>query len=193
MIPSETPEKGLLGILCLCAPLPYPEYPGELRMVTTTVGERIRAVRLERGLTGDHMAEHLGISRPYYTQLEGGKRRLTVHHLQQIARILEVPIGSLCGEPIPYEARVPWRGRRRHLRPMDGPDLVEVLRPVLKKDAEGGAAWVRACHLFIQRSRGIHAHFCCVLLPYHNWSHRNKTAEAVVSVSQILTEPVSAN
>ena len=111
-------------------------------MANRSVGATIRAVRAAQGLTGAEMAQELGISRPSYTQLEGGKRRLSVHILQQIARILDVPIGSLCGELIPHTATVPWRGRGRHLRPINAPDLIAVLRSTLGRDAQAGAAWL---------------------------------------------------
>ena len=58
----------------------------------------IKTFRQERGLRAIDMADRIGISRPYYTQLERGTRRLSVSNLIAIAGVLKVSIGELCGE-----------------------------------------------------------------------------------------------
>ena len=62
------------------------------------LGKRIRAFRQAKELTAREVAKALGISRPYYTQLEGGKRRLSAEHVRQIALALDVRVGQLFGE-----------------------------------------------------------------------------------------------
>ena len=63
-----------------------------------SIGWRIRAIRERKELTGRDVASVLGISRPYYTQLEGGKRRLSAEHVWRIALALDVRVGQLFGE-----------------------------------------------------------------------------------------------
>ena len=62
------------------------------------IRKRIREMRIEKGLTGKEVAECIGISRPYYTQLELGMRRLSAEHVENIAIALDVSIAELYGE-----------------------------------------------------------------------------------------------
>ncbi len=62
------------------------------------IREKIRAIRIQKGLSAKEVAESIGISRPYYTQLELGSRRLSAEHVQNIAIALDVLISELYGE-----------------------------------------------------------------------------------------------
>ena len=62
------------------------------------LGRRIKAFRQARELTAREVAKAVGISRPYLTQLEGGKRRLSAEHVRRIALVLDVRVGQLFGE-----------------------------------------------------------------------------------------------
>ena len=56
----------------------------------------IRRIRKQKKLTAVVVSGRIGISRQFYTQLEGGKRRLSVNYLIAIAEALEVkPISLL--------------------------------------------------------------------------------------------------
>ena len=55
-----------------------------------TVRANIRRVRKEKRLSAQQVSERVGISRPFYTQLEGGKRRLSIDYLLAIAEGLGV-------------------------------------------------------------------------------------------------------
>ncbi len=59
------------------------------------VRANIRRIRKEKRLTAEVMAERIGISRPFYTQLEGGTRRMALRYLFGIALALEVKPGRL--------------------------------------------------------------------------------------------------
>jgi DNA-binding XRE family transcriptional regulator len=52
----------------------------------------IRVWRARRGLTQQQVADRAGISKPYLSQLESGKRRGGVEVLQKIAQVLEVSL-----------------------------------------------------------------------------------------------------
>jgi len=51
--------------------------------------------REHRGLTQQALADQSGISKPYLSQIESGKRQGTVETLSAIARVLNVPLEFL--------------------------------------------------------------------------------------------------
>lgn len=53
--------------------------------------------REHRGLTQQALADQAGISKPYLSQIESGKRQGTVETLAAIARVLNVPLEFLTG------------------------------------------------------------------------------------------------
>lgn len=55
----------------------------------------IRLWRDHRGMTQQELADRAGISKPYLSQIESGKRQGTVETLAAIARALEVPLDVL--------------------------------------------------------------------------------------------------
>ena len=61
----------------------------------TKILRRIRAIREQKGLSAADVAKYMGISRPFYTLIEGGKRRLTVDHLERIAGALGMTVSEI--------------------------------------------------------------------------------------------------
>lgn len=65
----------------------------------TTARERIarnlQSLRLEKGLTQDQVAATSGISQTFFSQVETGKRNVSVDTLQSIADVLGVDIVDL--------------------------------------------------------------------------------------------------
>lgn len=55
----------------------------------------IKLWREHRGLTQQELARRVGISKPYLSQIETGKRQGTVETLSAIARSLDVPLDVL--------------------------------------------------------------------------------------------------
>ena len=55
----------------------------------------IKLWREHRGLTQQELARRVGISKPYLSQIETGKRQGTVETLSAIARSLDVPLDAL--------------------------------------------------------------------------------------------------
>ncbi len=55
----------------------------------------VKLWREHRGLTQQELARRAGISKPYLSQIETGKRQGTVETLIAIARALEVPLDAL--------------------------------------------------------------------------------------------------
>ena len=106
----------------------------------TEITKRIRALRKQKGLSAGEVAQKLGISRPFYSLLEGGKRRLSAGHVEKIARILGVPVSKLFGEAPPSSqeeaAKADKRRPFKHLRQINTPELRKQLEPLLGNHAE---------------------------------------------------------
>ena len=60
---------------------------------------RLRAWREHRGLTLQALADAAGVSKPYVSQLECGKRAGTAATLKKLANALGVPVGALLADP----------------------------------------------------------------------------------------------
>lgn len=93
----------------------------------STVGGRIHAARVAKGLTMDQLADKLGVTKGAIAQWESNKiKRLTAENLFNLSKTLEVSANWLLewkdenGNPIPM-------GKPTHLEP-DESDLVETFR-----------------------------------------------------------------
>jgi DNA-binding XRE family transcriptional regulator len=62
------------------------------------VGERIRVLRIERGLTQEALALRSGVTRNVLVDVEHGKRGLLYERLFDIADALQVAAGRLLGD-----------------------------------------------------------------------------------------------
>ena len=58
-------------------------------------GHPVRAWREHRGLTLQALADAAGVSKPYVSQIEGGKRAGTAATLRKLAKVLLVPLDAL--------------------------------------------------------------------------------------------------
>jgi len=106
--------------------------------VTTAVQirTRIRALREGRGLRAQDVAEKLGLSRSYYSQLESGARNLTAKHLIKIARILDVSVNHLVGSPREIGER-----EYKHVIPINDSRVYRVLASLLEEGPEDIRDW----------------------------------------------------
>lgn len=66
----------------------------------TLLGQRIRALRLAKGLTQWEMGER-GLSYKYYQKIEAGRVNLTLKSLEKLAATLEIEIGEIFRFPFP--------------------------------------------------------------------------------------------
>ena len=55
----------------------------------------VRAWREHRGMTLQALADAAGMSKPYLSQIEGGKRDGTAATLKKLAKVLRVPLDAL--------------------------------------------------------------------------------------------------
>lgn len=58
-------------------------------------GARLRDLRQERNLTQEELAEAAGFSRSYYTEIETGKRNISLLNLQRLAKCLKLKVSEL--------------------------------------------------------------------------------------------------
>lgn len=58
------------------------------------LGEALRDLRLEEGLTQAQLARKLGKLQPFVSKYEAGERRLDLLEVRQICRILDIPLVS---------------------------------------------------------------------------------------------------
>jgi transcriptional regulator with XRE-family HTH domain len=56
---------------------------------------RLRTIRQRRGLTQAQLADLIGVSRPFISELETGAKRPDFDTLNRLARVLHVPIDEL--------------------------------------------------------------------------------------------------
>jgi len=66
--------------------------------------EIIRALRKERGLTQQQVADHLGIDRSTYAYYESGRTRLNIDVVVKLAHFYQIRYAALLGpEPVPAD------------------------------------------------------------------------------------------
>ena len=61
------------------------------------IGDNIRAARKQRGYSQEEFAEIAGFSRSYYTEIETGKRNVSVLNLMKIMEALDVDANEIIG------------------------------------------------------------------------------------------------
>ena len=61
------------------------------------LGDNIRAIRQKKGYSQEEFAEIAGFSRSYYTEIETGKRNISVLNLIKIINILKIDPNELIG------------------------------------------------------------------------------------------------
>jgi transcriptional regulator with XRE-family HTH domain len=68
------------------------------------VARRMRAVRLEKGLSQEKLGNALGLTFQQVQKYENGTNRIAAGRLHKIAEILGVPVAVLFGTPSPTDA-----------------------------------------------------------------------------------------
>lgn len=61
----------------------------------STFGEKLRRLRMQRGLTTRELGELLGISHPFVTRMEQGKKMPNVAMVVKIAAVFGVSVDQL--------------------------------------------------------------------------------------------------
>src|SRR6476620_3831720 len=62
------------------------------------LGDRVRRIRAQRGMTRRLLARDSGVSERYLAELESGRGNISILLLRQISEALGLPVGDLLGE-----------------------------------------------------------------------------------------------
>ena len=64
-------------------------------MITTKIGNRIRELRTQTGLSQEKFAQKIGMDRTYFASVELGKRNISIVNIEKIANGLNVTLSEL--------------------------------------------------------------------------------------------------
>ena len=108
-----------------------------------TIGEKIRARRLELGMTTDELGEKIGVQRSAITKYEKDKVDLKGKRLQEIARALDVSPSSLLSDDDPDQDILealhqdPRLGllfdRVRNMKPEDQEFMIQISQRIIRE------------------------------------------------------------
>ena len=104
--------------------------------MASDIGRTIKAIRQQTGLRASDVASAIGLSRPYYTQLEGGTRRLSAEHVRKIAKVLGVPVAELFEGEEKGSGKPGRKGKMKHLKPLNSAELRRRLKPLVGEHTE---------------------------------------------------------
>lgn len=65
--------------------------------INQTIGNNLKAARLEKGLTQNDMAKKMGILQPAYARYESGKVQLNYEQIQELCNFLDITPNDLWG------------------------------------------------------------------------------------------------
>lgn len=85
-----------------------------------TLAERVKAVRVEAGLSQRQVASAMGCPRSYISKIENGKTNPTLAQIDRLAHALCCPISALFPPPLPIQ-----------LEPVNDPGLVDMMRELV--------------------------------------------------------------
>ncbi|MDD2657063.1 MAG: helix-turn-helix domain-containing protein [Candidatus Pacebacteria bacterium] len=63
--------------------------------------QKIKELRLEKGLSQDRVAQAIGVSRPTYTAIEAGKQKLDLEEAKKLADLFGIDVDALLSGNIP--------------------------------------------------------------------------------------------
>lgn len=98
--------------------------------------ERIRNLRLQRGMSLKDVAQAAGISDSMLSQIEHNQSNPSVGTLKKLADVLGVSVGSLFEDSTSEHCRVVRKGHRKFLMPASSGIRYELLVPDLRGNLE---------------------------------------------------------
>lgn len=63
--------------------------------ITQKFGQRVKSLRLQKGLSQEKFALSINMDRTYFAQVESGKRNISLNNIQKIADGLGVTLAEL--------------------------------------------------------------------------------------------------
>lgn len=67
----------------------------KLAALNRFLGKKIRSIRLQKGYSQEDLAFKLGVSQGYVSLLERGKKNMTILRLDDVAKVLDIPLEEL--------------------------------------------------------------------------------------------------
>ena len=64
-------------------------------MITDKIGNRIRKLRNQMGLSQEKFAQKIGMDRTYFASVELGKRNISIVNIEKISNGLEISLSEL--------------------------------------------------------------------------------------------------
>jgi transcriptional regulator with XRE-family HTH domain len=71
------------------------KYSKEIEHLLSHIGSELKRKREQLGLSQEELAERSGLHRTYITDIEQGKRNITLKSLFQLTKALQIPLGEL--------------------------------------------------------------------------------------------------
>lgn len=108
------------------------------------MGERIKVMRLSRGMTQDELAEQCGVTRSAVSFWEHGQRDISWEMMNALADAFNVRPSSIYEDDDPGEDRELWDLRETLRRRPEMRTLFSVSKSASKKDVEKAIAIIEA-------------------------------------------------
>lgn len=67
-------------------------------VITVRFGERIKKLRLSKGISQEKFAISIDMDRTYYASVENGKRNISIVNIEKIAKGLDISLEELFRE-----------------------------------------------------------------------------------------------
>ena len=100
------------------------------------IGSKVRALRVERGMTIEQLARTSGLTMSFISQVERGLANLSLVSLRQISRALDVPMFQLFMDGQEADDYVTRRDRRAKIQFPDRKVQYELLSPSLNSNLQ---------------------------------------------------------
>lgn len=71
---------------------------GDISLIRSSFGDRIRHLRIARGLSQYKLSDMTGVNRSYLSQVEQGKRNISFDNMLRISHGLNIPLSVLVSE-----------------------------------------------------------------------------------------------
>jgi transcriptional regulator with XRE-family HTH domain len=98
------------------------------RHIRKFIGQRLRALRKERGLTQDKLGELSGLSGKFIGEVERGQKSISIDSLYAVAVALQTPLPSLVDVRVGEQVIPPSEDVERIYALMAGPHRQEEIR-----------------------------------------------------------------
>lgn len=72
------------------------------------LSDKIRLLRLQKGLSQENMADMMGLSTSAYGDVERGRTELSYARIESIAKLLDVPLPELLGFEVQTLSETEW-------------------------------------------------------------------------------------